>query len=840
MSNLNLLYNNKYGCFVIDDKENNCNNPKRPDLTLPNIKQNLWPFPSNIKQVYNGKKFAFNYVKNIPTIIWNNYLKNINNKLDNPFNDFNDYVSNLNYYNNGNGNSIQFSNITVIDSNTLLKNINSKSYKNLEQYNLIINEDGKISIIAQTHIGVSFALSTLQQLIEQNDDKDDNLNCLCIKNLPININDTPNTYFRCVMLDTARNYFSVDSIINLIKVMGYHKLNYLNWHISDDQSFPLSVGHITKIFSEKKSIDPTFKNMTGAFDINKVYRYNDIRKIVETAYNYGITIIPGIDSPGHCSALMYGSYEATLELFGESFQIIEGYQLKYQGSLNSPEPILGYLDIGNITYFEKIIYVMYKIFDETLNAFQDENGKYGNRFDINVDEISTKPKSPTSYFNQVYTRVDFANYMNKIIDLFRSDNSYNSIEEANETIINPKYHLTFNNYTKINVSMWVDSILDFKKSDPNTNDNNYIELSNLSDEKRITLGLWNFWPTHSPDEYNTLSSTKGYENIEYINFNANYFYMDSGFAGNHMSGLQYNLNSLDNGSENIGAQIAKYWVSGNPNINPSCGGLGIGWGKIYNYNYMWDFNGNKKPVTWEGMNKINNVVGSGLAVWTETISEGSLNNKLIKNLCSFSELLWKYNENHAADNINHAKFRLQFHLEKLSLKPYNITSEQPIYSGINIFRKFPQGNIMTITDDLDNNGNITNNYLKNNYASWDITIRDEYTNMINNNLMFNINPSNYEDDKDGALAIAQCPLSSLFMYANDMSILGGNKGEQNLSRLNPFLAEDLNIILKNKADKGKNIGTSNFSANGNNYHKYSLFYTDQQDAPIVLENIPVV
>ena len=268
--------------------------------------------------------------------------------------------------------------------------------------------------------------------------------------------------------------------------------------------------------------------------------------------------------------------------------------------------------------------------------------------------------------------------------------------------------------------------------------------------------------------------------------------------------------------------------------------FGIGWGKIYNYNYMWDFNGNQKAVTWEGMTKINNIVGSALAVWTETISEGTLNNKLIKNLCSFSELLWKYNENHAADNINHAKYRLQFHLEKLSLKPYNIISEQPIYSGINMFRQFPQGNIMTKTDDLDDNGNITNEYLENNYKSWDITIRDEYTNMVNNNLMFNINPSNYEEDKAGALAIAQCPLSSLFMYGNDMPQGKGDKA-QIFKRINPFLAQDLNYILTNKGDKG-NISRSNFSSTskGNNYYIYSPFYTDQQDAPIVLEDIPVV
>ena len=44
------------------------------------------------------------------------------------------------------------------------------------------------------------------------------------------------------MLDTGRSFFTTDAVCETIRTMGVHKANYLDWHISDDQSFPLSVG----------------------------------------------------------------------------------------------------------------------------------------------------------------------------------------------------------------------------------------------------------------------------------------------------------------------------------------------------------------------------------------------------------------------------------------------------------------------------------------------------------------------------------------------------------------------------------------------------------------------
>ena len=146
-------------------------------------------------------------------------------------------------------------------------------------------------------------------------------------------------------------------------------------------------------------------------------------------------------------------------------------------------------------------------------------------------------------------------------------------------------------------------------------------------------------------------------------------------------------------------------------------------------------------------------------------------------------------------------------------------------------RQFPQGNTMDETNLPKGNGNITQDYLSTNYKAWDITIRDEYKGMVNNNLMYNINPSG--KGGNGANAIAQYPLSSKFMYGTTPQVSGANS--EIYTRINPWLAEDINTLYKGSSITA-NIGRSNF-ASTSVYYKASPFYTDQRDAPIVLTDI---
>ena len=708
------------------------------------------------------------------------------------------------------------------------------------------------------------------------------------------------------MLDTGRTYFSTDSICDLLRNMGHHKMNYFDWHISDDQSFPLSVGTITEIFSSTPSNDPIFKGMTGGFDQNKVYKLDDIRKIINTARNYGITVIPGIDTPGHCSALMYGSVEATTKIFGEGngFQIISNYQLSKQGWLNAPEPIIGYLDVANPSMNKeehdanivKITKVIQIIFDEVIHAFQisdGEYGKYGNRINLNIDEVHTRP----GWFSIIYEPKTLQDYLNKLLDIFDSTINNNIINDINRSY---KIKTEKKIWDNIKLSFWIDPIISENISDT-TNNPQYTDNIKLKRfPNRLSIGIWNLWPAVTVEQNNTVSnSIKG---LEIINYNSNTYYMDSGYPGNMWSGIE-----IDYKEGSIQQNLVKYWASSTPQID-SLSGYPIGFGKIYTYNFHYDYYSNSSNLLQNtqtrisnirrgldnyqesnvsGLKKLDNIFGAGLAVWTETITEGTINSKLIKNLLALSEVLWKYDNDHGPDNLYHGVYRTYHHLLKLKLDPYNIIDETPVYSGSNIMRHFPQGNKMDENNLPKGNGNIDQSYLDNNYKEWDIKIRDEYKGMINNNLMYNINPKG----ENGANAIAQYPLSSKFVYSTTPQISGSES--EIYTRVNPWLAEDINKlynqhinnntyivqkgdwcskIAENLCGKGSNykavicgandsfcnglqvgqtiyyeckgctssinanIGRSNF-ASTSVYYKDSPFYTDQRDAPIVLSEI---
>lgn len=89
------------------------------------------------------------------------------------------------------------------------------------------------------------------------------------------------------MLDTSRNYFSVESIKRTLVGMAHSKLNRFHWHITDSQSFP----YVSKYYPQMAEY--------GAYSSNEVYTPEDVRDVAEFARVRGIQVIPEIDAPAH-------------------------------------------------------------------------------------------------------------------------------------------------------------------------------------------------------------------------------------------------------------------------------------------------------------------------------------------------------------------------------------------------------------------------------------------------------------------------------------------------------------------------------------------------------------
>ncbi|KAF9649786.1 N-acetylhexosaminidase [Thelephora ganbajun] len=155
-----------------------------------------------------------------------------------------------------------------------------------EAYVLNIPSDGSpATLSANSTLGLFRGLTTFSQVWYTHDSS------IYTVEAPISISDSPAFPYRGFMLDTARNYFSVDVIKRQLDAMSWVKQNTFHWHIVDSQSFPLVVPGYEAISSK------------GAYSSEEIYTPSQIADIVRYANERGIDVIAEIDTPGHTSAI---------------------------------------------------------------------------------------------------------------------------------------------------------------------------------------------------------------------------------------------------------------------------------------------------------------------------------------------------------------------------------------------------------------------------------------------------------------------------------------------------------------------------------------------------------
>ena len=109
-----------------------------------------------------------------------------------------------------------------------------------EAYSLVImtrvspgkpRDEMQVVIKAPTYYGAGYALETLSQLVTYRSG-------LFYVPSSVRISDKPVYPYRGVLVDTSRNYYSIDSLKKIVDGMGYNKLNVLHWHLTDAAAFP--------------------------------------------------------------------------------------------------------------------------------------------------------------------------------------------------------------------------------------------------------------------------------------------------------------------------------------------------------------------------------------------------------------------------------------------------------------------------------------------------------------------------------------------------------------------------------------------------------------------------
>ncbi len=178
--------------------------------------------------------------------------------------------------------------------------INLKNGGTSGGYQLEVTADG-VQIKGNDGAGVFYGIQTLIQLLPTR--------AGVLPILPsVQITDYPRFAYRGMHLDVVRHFFPVAFIKKYLDYMALHKLNYFHWHLTDDQAWRIEMKchpELTGKGSEREGeIFGLYPGTYQPLPYGGYYTHEDVHEIVRYAAERHITVVPEIDIPGHCMAVL--------------------------------------------------------------------------------------------------------------------------------------------------------------------------------------------------------------------------------------------------------------------------------------------------------------------------------------------------------------------------------------------------------------------------------------------------------------------------------------------------------------------------------------------------------
>jgi hexosaminidase len=181
--------------------------------------------------------------------------------------------------------------------------VRSKSGLGPEAYELSFAEDA-VTVEATTRTGLLYGLITLGQVLRG------------AKTHPATfifpsagkITDEPGLVWRGTHLDVSRQFYSAAEVSQFIKILAWNKMNRFHWHLSDDEGWRVEIDafpELTEIGAWRghgKALPPLLGS--GSHPTGGYYSKAVIREIVALADSLGMAVVPEIDIPGHCWAVL--------------------------------------------------------------------------------------------------------------------------------------------------------------------------------------------------------------------------------------------------------------------------------------------------------------------------------------------------------------------------------------------------------------------------------------------------------------------------------------------------------------------------------------------------------
>lgn len=116
------------------------------------------------------------------------------------------------------------------------------------------------------------------------------------------ITDWPDFESRGFMLDVARKFFTIDYLMEQIKVLSFYKMNEFQIHLNDNGFPQFFDNDWNKTYSAFRLESSRFPGLTAK---DGSYSKEEFKKLQQMAAKYGVNIIPEIDIPAHSLAFSH-------------------------------------------------------------------------------------------------------------------------------------------------------------------------------------------------------------------------------------------------------------------------------------------------------------------------------------------------------------------------------------------------------------------------------------------------------------------------------------------------------------------------------------------------------
>ena len=128
------------------------------------------------------------------------------------------------------------------------------------------------------------------------------------------VRDAPRFAYRGMMLDVARHFADLDTVLRLLDCMAMHKLNRFHFHLTDDEGWRLPIAALPELtavgarrgaaFADGVCLPPSFGS-GAALDASSGsghYSADEFVAILRHAHARHIEVIPEFNMPGHARA----------------------------------------------------------------------------------------------------------------------------------------------------------------------------------------------------------------------------------------------------------------------------------------------------------------------------------------------------------------------------------------------------------------------------------------------------------------------------------------------------------------------------------------------------------